>query len=42
MIANEASTGLYFSQLHNHSVCKKKTEKGKKETEKIEKYTIAK
>lgn len=30
LIANEASTGLYFSQVHNKNICLKKV-KGNKE-----------
>jgi hypothetical protein len=33
LIANEASTGLYFSQLHNRNICLRKI-KGNKEIKK--------
>jgi hypothetical protein len=33
LIANEASTGLYYSQIHNRNICLKKI-KGNKEIKK--------
>jgi hypothetical protein len=40
LIANEASTGLYFSQLHNRNICLRKIKNNKEIKKQLGKNTM--